>query len=176
MLEIARKVKCRITGEEGTSDIFVKIDGKYYKNQQVYNAWNKENAKRKEVIDVICYEFLDYETGQKFPTVLTKKLKELEFYGYEVVLETIRKCSSSIEYAVKTKNFKNEVGKISYIMAIVQNNINDVYKEHNRKEKLKEKQDKQTIHFEAENSVEIMNIGSKHKGKDISDFLEDEWI
>lgn len=31
------KCKCRATGENGTSDIFIKIDGHYYKSQEVYD-------------------------------------------------------------------------------------------------------------------------------------------
>lgn len=170
---IARKVKCQVTGEYGSSDEFIKINGKYYKNQTVYDVWNKENEARKKVIDIISYDFLRYEHGQVFPTILTKKLKELEFYGYEVIEKTIEKCRSSIEYSMNTKTFKNDLNKISYIMAIVKNNINDVYRECVREEKIIEKQEKKAINFEATDEQTIMNIGSKHKAKDISDFLED---
>lgn len=156
----------------GLSDTFIKIEGKYYKNQQVYEIWHEECENRKRTINVIACDFLDYNTGQVFPTVLTKKLKELEFYGYDVIMETIEKCRSSIEYSIKTKSFKNDMNKISYIMAIIKNNINDVYKEHLRTEKVMEKQQEQATNFEAVNEDTIMNIGSKQKAKDISDFLE----
>lgn len=156
------------------SDNFIKIDGKYYKSQKLFDVWNKENEDRRHAIHVIALDFLDYKTGQVFPTILTKKLKELEFYGYDIIIETIEKCRSSIEYSIKTKNFKNDLNKISYIMAIIKNNINDVYKEYLRKEKIIEKQQSQTTHFEADSDEVMTNIGSKQKAKDISDFLEDD--
>lgn len=62
-------------------------------------------------------------------------------------------------------------------MAIITNNINDVYKEHLREEKIAEKQQKQTDNIDVVDEQSIMNIGSKQKAKDISSFLEDdEWI
>lgn len=140
----------------------------------MYDVWNKENENRKYAIDIICSDFLDYKTGQVFPTILTKKLKELEFYGYDVIIETIEKCRSSIEYSLKTKQFKNDLNKISYLMAIVKNNINDVYREHVRTEKIEEKQQAQTSNFEEVSEKSIMNIGSKQKAKDISSFLEED--
>ena len=49
---MARKVKCQITGEYGTSETFYKADnGKYYKSKELYNVWNKENEDRKRVIE-----------------------------------------------------------------------------------------------------------------------------
>ena len=62
-------------------------------------------------------------------------------------------------------------------MAIITNNINDVYKEHLREEKTIEKQQRQTNNIDVVDEQSIMNIGSKQKAKDISSFLEDdEWI
>ena len=102
-----------------------------------------------------------------------QKLKELEFYGYDVILKTIEKCRKSIEYSMNTKSFKNDLNRISYIMAIIRNNINDVYKECLREEKIIDKQEEQTTNFDAVDEQSMMNIGSKIKAKDISDFLED---
>ena len=136
---MARQCKCQVTGEKGTTDIFYKADnGKYYKSKEVYDIWNKENEDRKNVIERFAVDFLDYKPGQVFPTVLTKKLKELEFYGYDVINRTIDKAYNSIQYAIQHKEFKNDVGKISYIFAIIKNNINDVYKQVVQEEKRSE--------------------------------------
>ena len=67
---MARPCKCAITGEKGTTDTFVKINGKYYKSQEIYDADQKSKAKRKELIDYVCREFLRYGNGQPFPTSL----------------------------------------------------------------------------------------------------------
>lgn len=169
---MARQCKCQITGEKGTTDTFYKADnGKYYKSKGVYDIWNKENEDRKNVIEKFAVDFLDYKPGQVFPTVLTKKLKELEFYGYDVINRTIDKTYNSIQYAIQHKDFKNDVGKISYIFAIIKNNINDVYKQVVQEEKKSE-----TV-CEIDNEVDINNIQTNHKEKNIKKWLEDDdWL
>lgn len=169
---MARKVKCQITGEYGTSDTFYKADnGKYYKSKELYDTWNKENEDRKRVIERFTSEFLDYVPGQVFPTVLTKKLKELEFYGYDVIDRTIDKSYDSIQYALRTKDFRNDVGKISYIFAIIKNNINDVYKQVLREEK------EQKREYTIDTSVNVDDIQTTHTEKNITKWLEDEdWL
>lgn len=169
---MARQCKCQVTGEKGTTDIFYKADnGKYYKSKEVYDIWNKENEDRKNVIERFAVDFLDYKPGQVFPTVLTKKLKELEFYGYDVINRTIDKAYNSIQYAIQHKEFKNDVGKISYIFAIIKNNINDVYKQVVQEEKRSE-----TV-CEIDNEVDIDNIQTNHKEKNIKKWLEDDdWL
>jgi len=173
VFKIGRRVKCRITGEFGDSNDFVKIDGKYYKSQKIYDIKQKENQDRQDIIDRFCYDFLDYKPGQIFPTILTKKLKELEFYGYGVINKTIDKSYKSIQYALSTKEFKNDIGKISYIFAIIKNNINDVYRDVLREEKESET----TKTFEIDTSVDIDNIQTQHEEKNISKWLEDDdWL
>lgn len=169
---MARQCKCQVTGEKGTTDTFYKADnGKYYKSKEVYDIWNKENEDRKNVIERFAVDFLDYKPGQVFPTVLTKKLKELEFYGYDVINRTIDKAYNSIQYAIQHKDFKNDVGKISYIFAIIKNNINDVYKQVVQEEKKSE-----TV-CEIDNEVNIDNIQTNHKEKNIKKWLEDDdWL
>lgn len=169
---MARQCKCQVTGEKGTTDTFYKADnGKYYKSKEVYDIWNKENEDRKNVIERFAVDFLDYKPGQVFPTVLTKKLKELEFYGYNVINRTIDKAYNSIQYAIQHKEFKSDVGKISYIFAIIKNNINDVYKQVVQEEKRSE-----TV-CEIDNEVDIDNIQTNHKEKNIKKWLEDDdWL
>lgn len=169
---MARQCKCQVTGEKGTTDTFYKADnGKYYKSKEVYDIWNKENEDRKNVIERFAVDFLDYKPGQVFPTVLTKKLKELEFYGYDVINRTIDKAYNSIQYAIQHKEFKSDVGKISYIFAIIKNNINDVYKQVVQEEKRSE-----TV-CEIDNEVDIDNIQTNHKEKNIKKWLEDDdWL
>ena len=79
---------------------------------------------------------------------------------------------------MNTKSFSSDIHKISYIIAIIKNNINDVYREVQRTEKIIEKQQSKTKELDTINDEVMMNIGSKQKAKDISDFLEDddEWI
>ena len=169
---MARKVKCQITKEWGMSDVFYKApNGKYYKSQKLYEVWLKEKTDRAEFLDMFASEYLGYEKGQVFPTVLCKRLQELEFYGFDVINQTVKKCHSSIEYALTHKDFANENGKISYIFAIIKNNINDVYKQ-----TVKEDNAPKVEHY-VDETVDIENIQTKHKEKDITKWLEDDdWI
>lgn len=172
---VSRKCKCQLTGEYGTTDTFYKAeDGKYYKTKELYEARKKEKEDRKAVIERFAVDFLDYKTGQVFPSVLTKKLKELEFYGYDVINCTIDKCYEAIQYSLRTKSFNSDVNKIAYIFAIIKNNINDVYREVQREE------NKQKAFAETDtpfNDVDIENIQVQHEEKDIKKWLEeDDWL
>ena len=169
---MARKVKCQITKEEGTSDVFYKApNGKYYKSQKLYETWLKEKTDREEFLEMFANDFLGYKQGQVFPTVLCKRLKELEFYGYDVINQTVKKCKSSIEYALTHKDFASENGKISYIFAIIKNNINDVYKQ------IVEEEKKPIVEHYIDETVDIDNIQTTHKEKNIKKWLEeDDWI
>lgn len=164
-----RSCKCAITGERGTTDVFVKINGKYYKNQKIYDDAQQKKAKRKELIDYICREFLGYGNGQPFPTSLPKKINELSFYDDEVILETFMRCHSEIDYRLRYKRFNSEYGKLSYIFAIAKDSIADVYTEFVHKKK--QRQVSESTELEC---GDLTDIGTKSRGKDISQFLCDD--
>lgn len=166
---MARRCKCFITGEVGTTNTFVKIGNHYYKNKEVYEADQKEKEKYKNLIDYICREFLGYGNGQPFPPVLPKKINELSYYDYEVILEAFKECSHEIHYWLEHKQFSSEYGKLSYMFAIVKDKIADVNKTFVRKQK----QDNQLPTAQIE-CGDISDLGTKNKGKDISSFLDDD--
>lgn len=166
---MARKCKCHITGEIGTTDTFVKIGNYYYKNQAVYDAEQKRKESYKKLVDYICREFLGYGNGQPFPPVLPKKIAELAYYDYEVILETFKECSQEIHYWLEHKQFSSEYGKLSYIFAIVKDKISDVNKALLRKQK----QENQASTTQIE-CGDISSLGTKRRGKDISSFLDDD--
>ena len=166
---MSRKCKCAITGEIGTADTFVRINGRYYKSQQVYDADQKRKEQRRELIDYICREFLGYGNGQPFPTSLPIKLKELSFYDDSVILETFKQCSSDIDYQFEHKQFASEYNKISYMFAIVKGRIAEINAELIRKQKQES--------FHKPISIEcndISSVGTRIQGKDISGFLDDD--
>lgn len=173
---VGRKCKCQLTGEYGTTDTFYKAeDGKYYKTKELYEARKKEKEDRKAVIERFAVDFLDYKTGQVFPSVLTKKLKELEFYGYNVINRTIDKCYEAIQYSLRTKSFRSDINKIAYIFAIIKNNINDVYREF-KKEK-NEKTNDISTNDNYLDDVDIIDFQMRHKEKDIRRWLEvEDWL
>jgi len=169
---MSRKVKCYVTGETGTNDTFVKIGSHYYKSQAVYDAYRHEIDTRKAIISIIAKDFLNYTDGQKFPPYIQTKLNELSFYSNDVILATIEKTKNSIIYYTTNKEFRNEAGKIAYIFAIIANNINDINKEY--KAKLQSEKREHITELPPV-SIAVSNT-SAPKGKDISDWLEDEDI
>lgn len=166
---MARKCKCAITGEIGTTDTFIKIGSKYYKSQAVYDADQEKKESYKRLVDYICREFLGYGNGQPFPPILPKKIKELSFYSSDVILETFKECSSDIHYWLEHKQFSNEYGMISYMFSIVKGSIADVAKKEKRMAASKEQLKNNMIEC-----GDLSDIGSKKQGKDISRFLDDD--
>ena len=164
---MAKKVKCAVTGEYGLSGEYIKINGRYYKNQQIYDADKRKKDVRKQLIEHICVEYLGYSDGQPFPPILPKKLKELEFYDNEIILETFRQKANDIRYALNTKQFNNDFGRVSYMFAVVKNSIADVKKQfdyQNRQEQAAVK------NIQAAEDI----AGTKNTGKDITAWLEEE--
>lgn len=54
------------------------------------------------------------------------KTKSMAHYDYNTIYLAFIYCKDKIQKSLQTKNFTNEQNKINYIMAIVENNINDV--------------------------------------------------
>ena len=76
------------------------------------------------------------------PTVVFRRLKELEFYSDEIIQMTLDEKRSAIQWAITNKNFSDDTAKANYLMAIVRNNIAAVY----RREKDKtEKQSRKSL-------------------------------
>lgn len=166
---MSRICKCAITGEKGTTDTFIKIKGRYYKSQEIYDAEQRRKALHKELVDYVVREFLGYEKGQPFPTALTKRIKENSFYGDAIILETFKRCVPSIHYALENKQFQSQNSKISYIWAIVDNKLADVYEEFKRINK----QENSTKSMIIE-STDLSNVGTKGPQKNICQFLDED--
>ena len=56
-----------------------------------------------------------------------KNIKSMSNYSYDVILSTFKFCAPKIKNAIYYKSFKNDMNKFNYILAIVEENINDVY-------------------------------------------------
>lgn len=160
---------CAITGEKGTSDGFTKINGKYYKSKELYDDAQRKKDVRKKIIDTVCFDFLDYSPGQVFPTMLPKKLKELEFYDNEVILQTIQNNASDIKYWLTHKQFESDSGRVAYLFAIVKAHINDEYAAWKR---IKSQEEKPITEKEGADILETGRPAAR--GKDITDWLEDD--
>ena len=58
--------------------------------------------------------------------IANKKNKTTAQYDYKTIYLTFIYCKDKIHKALQTKSFTSEQNKFNYIMAIVENNINDV--------------------------------------------------
>lgn len=173
-----KKVKCKITGEEGTSNTFYKVttfnqDGQpttcFYKSKEVYDEWRAKTDKRLDLNRIIG-EFMGYFEDQPFPTTVTKKVKELEkTYDIFTIYDTFVECRDKIQWAMDTMEFNSEIHKCNYMMAIIVNNINDVYK----RRKKEERESKRIENIPMEDYTDIVNNAEK-KGKNISRFLSED--
>jgi hypothetical protein len=169
---MARKVKCAITGEDGTNETFIKIGSKYYKSQEIYDQDRRCKDLHKKIVDIILNDFLNYQQCQIPSSLLFKKLKELEFYDNEVILKTIEQQSDTIKYWMNNKEFQNDNGKIAYLFAIIKGSINDVHKEWERNKIVQQKENQTSIDI----NIDIKQINTSQKGKDITAWLEDDDI
>jgi len=163
-----RQVKCQDTGIlVSKSDAWKAPDGKYYSSQGAFEHLEKEKVYRQKCLEEIG-NILGYTKGQKFPTIVAKRLKEYEAYGYEVVLQTITEKRQIIINSISTKDFTSEYNKTSYIMAIITNSINDIYKRQQNKIKQQHISRSVATTEEVESVVAPVNTGNVH---DISRFL-----
>jgi len=161
---MARKVKCYITGESGTNDIFFKGQvgklSKYFKDESVYNEWKKDKESKSHLINLVSEMIFD---NGIVPPMFISKLKSLE-YPENLIYECIRQNKASFDYA-NTKEFNNIFQKTSYIIAIIKNNISTV--------KIIEPKSTDGNYVE----LDIINANIKstatNQRKDISIFLED---
>ena len=104
----------------------------------------------------------------KIPGILFRKLKELDGYNNEALYLCIMDKSEVIKWAIDNKEFKDEVGRICYIMAIINNNIYPFHKAVVKKIKARK------LEAEDEETEEDIVIENKvQKTRDVSKWLED---
>lgn len=99
-----------------------------------------------------------------------KKIPNSANYSYEIILVTFKICKKKIDYAIRTKDFKSESQKFNYILAIVSNNLNDIYLRYLNKKKQSDKVDILEIDNQFDETI------YKRKTKDIkNDRLKNIW-
>ena len=94
----------------------------------------EEEQYRKKSIDVMCRRYFDYNKTKHFNPVLVSKLQGLnKFSSYKTIYNTIIYQQQNLDYA-NTKVFSSDFQKISYMIAIIKNNLSKVYTEMKEKE------------------------------------------
>lgn len=139
-------------------------NGFYYSSVQAYTETIEREAMRKKCIDYM-HDLLNYQDFMKIPSIFYKKLKDWGLYGYKVVYSAMTLSEKSIRQAIINKNFDNEYNKVSYISAIIQNNLNDALKIETNKKKI-------TSDLPKIETDDIDNIGRQpKKAKSVADLL-----
>lgn len=182
------------TGVIGTPSTFYQAPNKrYFQSEAVYQAWlqgkRSEKAKRNSksqryskpgrtanTYRRLCGTlagFLGYDSGQPMPTIVFRKLKELDFYSDEIIQETLEESRNAIEWAFNNKEFKDDSARACYMMAVVRNKIPEIYQRSKDNSKTKTK-NKTAI--ELDTIIDSTNrYESKPKiQKDISDLIGDD--
>lgn len=175
---MARKCVCKICKTTGDTDTFFKVRegnvNKYYCSKDEYENDLKVKQQRKELMEYIAIDVLAYEEGQIVNPIMIRKINELnKFYDLEVILETFKQSKENIHYWMNNKNFANEFGMVSYIMKIVEGNINDVHSKWKHLKSVKIKQDANNLDVNIINDIEKVKV-SKKKKEDILSFLDEE--
>jgi hypothetical protein len=176
---MARKVVCKICKAKGDTDTFYKVKdvdkgiSKYYCNKEEYDNYNDEKIKRETLLKYIAEDVMDYEEGQIIPPIMLKKIGDLyKFYTYDVIQLCFELCKDDIQYWITTKNFTNEYGMVSYIMKIIESNINDTYKKWKFEQRQKQKQDNSKLDVGIINEMPTKTVIKKTTG--ILEFLDED--
>lgn len=137
------------------------------------NFSSAESKARYEAIDILSKKYLGYEDSKDFNSYLAKRLDAMSYeYSYEIILSTIIDCKKSMDYAIAHKEFKTDIGKISYLCAIISNNLKDTLKTKQKKELIQEGLEKRDeIDYTLLNKEKI-TIPTKRK--DFSIFLDED--
>lgn len=168
-----RRCKCQITGEWGTVSTFYKVRHKgrnlYYKNEATYLKSIEDKKKKAELNTFVANEVLNYDNGQYLPPLFLKKINELnKLYPMDVITETFKRNKDDLQYWMsQDSKFSNEYGKISYMIAIIKNNINNEYE----KWKIKQRRDRVDNTVNVDVDLIDIHIGNKKSDNGISDFL-----
>jgi hypothetical protein len=122
-------------------------------------------------------EFLKYRADEPLPPMIFKKLEELNTYDDEVILKTFQEMSEDIRSGLSNNFFKNDMRKLNYVFAIVQNSISEVRRRMDWYKRQKEKQDRQFDSFDIDSFNQwcmMDDSRGRYKPKDISKCLEPE--
>jgi len=132
-----------------------------------------EERKQQNLLKNQCIDFLrnimGYKPKMKLPTVTFRKIEEYrDTYGFDVLLDTLKKEEQTIIWALANKDLPQETAKILYIFGIIQNSAGGVWREKVKKERMMNRKEPE-IDFD---NLEINN--GKQKVRDISAYVEED--
>lgn len=196
-----RNPKCRICGKQLTVKTAYKIvyKGKnvYFCSEPESWDWLEEQKEIERDTGVwnllygfIKVEILQYRAEQNLPKYLCERLQDMRNgttfemgrgkvqrskvgYPYGVILETFKLKKDDILYSFRTKSLANERQRINYMMAIIDNSINDVYERYLRMIELDKIAENKTTEPMIMDMVDNIDIVTPVKTRiDLSGFLD----
>lgn len=144
------------------------------KNKEILQNKTKlseeEEMYRKKSIDFMCKKYFDYNLTHHFNPVLVKKIQDLsKITSYKIIYNTIIYQQNSLNFA-NTKVFSSEYQKISYMIAIIKNNLSIVWKKVQRQEQIRESKEK------GEDKEIVLQLNKTYETKPTDRFDMTDWL
>lgn len=144
------------------------------KGEKVLNLSEEEENFRKLCISFLCEKYFDYKKTKKVNPILITKLKQLNSHAsYEVIYRTLQSQESNLNYIHYNKKFNNDIQEMSYLLAVIKNNLTKVNEKINMNNAINEAKLKSTSMNE--DIIDMLNqkIETKPtKKRDLSEFID----
>lgn len=145
----------------------------------------EEISQWNELCDYVKYEIYNYSAEQKFPTqvytmlkgiqegnaVANRNIDEKSNYPFNVILMTFKAYKREIQYAFRTKDFKDDIQKMRYAATVVNSHINDIYERYLNAQKAKDN----IKRIETDNLAKQVEYKPKNNPTPIKSKFEDLW-
>ena len=140
------------------------------KNRRLNKEIDQKNFSTKLNLNPEEEKYFDYNKTKHFNPILVSRIQNLNKYApYKIIYNTIVYQQKSLDYAYY-KTFSSEFQKISYMIAIIKNNLSKVYKDMQEKE---EQQKNITISDSLARELTKKRITKPTKRLDMTDLLDD---
>ena len=167
---MARKIRLVDTGElvDRNPTYFRAPNKKWFSSYDAYLEYDLDNQNRVRCVEKM-YDIMGYGTKQQINKLFYKRLKEWrEGYSYQVILKAMEMSTEPIEYSFRTKDFDTENSKLFYVMAIINNQLNDALKRSELEHKVNKIETSQNLDTLADDIEKMRHICGNTKANDVS--------
>ena len=144
------------------------------KGKKVLGLSEEEEKFRQLCISFMCEKYFNYNITKQMNPILVTKLKKLNSYAsYEVIYRTMQTQEAKLNYIHSNKNFNSENQEMSYLLAVVKNNLIEINKKLNINNAINDAKLKATNMNEDIIEMLSQNIETKPTTKrDLSEFID----
>lgn len=145
----------------------------YQKHKNHKKLPSEEEEYRQKCIDILCTKYFCYNETKQFNPILVSKLNNLykQSFSYKIIYNSILYSMKNLDYA-NTKVFSSDYQKISYMTAIIKNNLKIVWKKMQRQEEAYEGFTKKINDEEIIHQLNKNIISKPLPKRDMSKFLD----